>query len=397
MGQLVNLRKYPTPADKVVTAPNADTLYSLAWLDLAKEPYVFSIPEAGDRYFMMPMLDAWTDVFEVPGTRTTGDKAQRYVITSPGWNGKLPDGLTQYKSPTALVWILGRTYCTGTPEDYRAVHAFQDKLSLVPLSSYGKSYSPPPAKVDPSVDMKTPVRDQVHKMGAAEYFATLASLLKTNPPAAEDAAMVEKMAKIGIVPGRDYDPSQLDPAVSKAMARIPADGQQKIMSHFSRAGKLVNGWTFSFKTGVYGTDYAQRAFITAIGLGANRPEDAVYPVSRVDASGKPYDGANKYVLRFAKGELPPVNAFWSLTMYDAQMFFAANKLDRFTLSQRDSLEYNDDGSVDLYIQHESPGSDKESNWLPAPAGRFVLMLRMYWPKESLLDGSWQAPGVRKAN
>ena len=398
MGQFAKLRTYPTPADKEVTAPNADTLYTLAWLDLSKEPWVLSIPDMKDRYYLMPMLDGWTDVFQVPGKRTTGTKAQTYAITGPGWKGTLPAGVTEYKSPTSIVWILGRIYCTGTPEDYKAVHALQDQFSLVPLRAYGKTYTPPPGKVDPSVDMKTPVRDQVNQMDVGAYFKLLAALMKDNPSAEADAPMVAKMAKIGIVPGEDFDMSKLDPAVAKALQGVPKLAFEKIMAHFKEAGVNINGWLFSTKTGIYGTDYLNRALITAIGLGANRPQDAVYPTSEVDTDGRPYDGANKYVMHFDKGQTPPAEGFWSLTMYDAQYFFVPNPLNRYTLSSRFKFEYNEDGSLDFYIQKDSPGKDKESNWLPAPAGKFVLMLRLYWPKEtppSILDGTWKAPGVKQ--
>jgi hypothetical protein len=398
MGQFARLRSYPTPADKEVTAPNADTLYTLAWLDLAKEPWVLSIPDARDRYYLMPMLSGWTDVFQVPGKRTTGTKAQTYAITGPGWKGTLPAGVKEYKSPTSMVWILGRIYCTGTPEDYKAVHALQDEFKLVPLSSYGKPYTPPPGKVDPSVDMKMAVREQVNRMGAGEYFTLLAALLKANPPAAADAPMVAKLAKIDIVPGQDFDIGKADPAVQKGLQGVPKAGIEKIMAHFKTAGKDINGWLFSTKTGLYGTDYLQRALITAIGLGANRPQDAVYPTSEVDADGKPYDGANKYVMHFAKGQLPPVRGFWSLTMYDGQYFFVLNPLNRYTLSSRFKFNYNKDGSLDLYIQKDSPGKDKEANWLPAPAGTFILMLRLYWPREkppSIIDGTWKPPAVKR--
>lgn len=398
MGQFAKLRTYPSPANKEVTAPNADTLYTLAWLDLSKEPWVLSIPDMEGRYYLMPMLSGWTDVFQVPGKRTTGTKAQTYAITGPGWNGTLPTGVTEYKSPTSIVWILGRIYCTGTPEDYKEVHALQDQFKLVPLSAYGKSYTPPPGKVDSSIDRKTPVRDQVNALDAGAYFKLLAALMKDNPPTKEDAPMVEKMAKIGIVPGQDFDMSKLDPTVAKGLQGVPKAGFEKIMAHFKDAGTEVNGWTYSLKTGLYGTNYLQRALITAIGLGANRPQDAVYPTSEVDAESKPYDGADNYVMHFDKGQTPPVNAFWSLTMYDGSYFFVPNPLNRYTLSSRFKFKYNQDGSLDFYIQHDSPGKDKESNWLPAPTGKFILMLRLYWPKEtppSILDGTWKAPGVKK--
>ena len=401
VGQFARLREYPTPANKEVTAPNADTLYTLAWLDVSKEPWVLSLPDMQDRYFLMPMLSGWTDVFQVPGKRTTGTKPQIYAITGPNWKGTLPPGVTEYKSPTGMVWILGRIYCTGTPADYQAVHALQDQCKLVPLSAYGKPYTPTPGKVDPKIDMKTPVREQVNGMDAGTYFKLLAALMKDNPPAVADAPMVAKMAKIGIVPGQDFDMSKLDPAEAKALQDIVKPAQEKIMSQMQVGGSVnVNGWSYRTKgIGIYGTDYLQRAFITALGLGANRPQDAIYPTSEADAMGKPYDGAHKYVIHFDKGQTPPAKAFWSLTMYDAHYFFVENPLKRYTLSSRSRFKPNRDGSVDLYLQNESPGKDKEANWLPAPKGKFILMLRLYWPYEpphlSILDGSWKPPVVKR--
>lgn len=396
MGQLVRLREYPNASFRDVTAPNADTLYTTGWFDVGKEPWVLTLPDAADRYYLFPMLDGWTNVFQVPGKRTTGTGPQKYAITGPGWSGTLPAGVTEYKSPTALIWILGRIYCTGTPEDYAVVHKLQDEISIVPLSSYGKPYSPPAGKVDPSIDMKTPVRDQVNKLDTAAYFTLLAKLMKDNPAAAEDAPIVAKMAKLGIVAGQPFDPSKLDPTVAAALQGVPKSGFEKIMLAF-KAVQPVNGWAFTTKTGVYGTDYLIRALVTAIGLGANRPQDAIYPTSETDASGQPYDGAYKYVIHFDKGQTPPVKGFWSLTMYNAEFFFVANPLNRYTLSARNQLKTNPDGSIDLYIQNANPGPDKESNWLPAPAGKFVLMFRFYWPEEAIINGTWKPPGVTKVS
>lgn len=397
MGQFVRMREYPDAKFRDVTAPNADTLYSTAWLDLAREPYVLSLPDMGDRYFLMPMLDGWTNVFEVPGTRTTGNKARAFAITGPGWTGDLPEGVTRLRAPTNTVWILGRTYCTGTPEDYKACHAVMDKYDLRPLSAVGKPYTPPAGKVDRAIDTKTAVREQVNKLDAGAYFKLLAALMKDNPPAKEDAPTVEKLAKIGIVPGRDFDPAKVDATIAKGLAGVPPVAQAKIMAHFKDSGSSVNGWTFTTRAGVYGTQYLQRAFVTAIGLGANRPQDAVYPTSAVDATGAKYSGSRPYVLHFEKGRMPPAQAFWSITMYDAAYFFVENPLNKYTVSPRNDLKYNADGSLDLFIQNESPGKDKESNWLPAPKGEFVLMMRLYWPKEkdpSILDGTWKPPAVQ---
>ncbi|MFO0865094.1 MAG: DUF1254 domain-containing protein [Gemmataceae bacterium] len=394
MGQFMLMRRYPDASFRDVTAPNADTLYSTAWLDLAKEPYVLSLPDMDGRYFLMPMLSGWTDVFEVPGKRTTGTKAQTYAITGPNWKGQLPRGMKELKSPTDMVWILGRTYCTGTPEDYKACHAVMDKYQLMPLSAFGKPFMPPSGKVDPKVDMKTPVRDQVHKMDTTAYFTLLAKLMKENPPAKEDGPMIAKLAKIGLVPGKDFDATKLPASAAKV---IPGIAQKQILGYFKSAGTDANGWLFATKTGIYGVDYLQRALITAIGLGANRPQDAVYPTSEVDADGKPYSGEKKYVVHFPKGQTPPVDAFWSITMYNDAYFFVDNPLNRYTVSPRNDLQYNADGSLDLYIQNESPGKDKESNWLPAPRGRFILMMRLYWPKEtnpSIINGTWTPPAAK---
>jgi hypothetical protein len=405
MGQFAKLRGYPAVDDHTVTAPNADTLYTVLWIDVSKEPWIVSAPDMKGRYFLLPMLDGWTTVFEDPGKRTTGTGAQKFAITGPGWSGTLPAGVKEYKSPTGMVWLLGRIYCTGTPEDYKAVHALQDQMTAVPLSAYGKAYTPAAGTVDPSIDMKTGIRDQVNAMDAASYFALFAQLLKTNPPTAEDAPMVAKLAKIGIVPGQDFDASKLDPAAAKGLTGAPKPAQDKIMGWIKEgivAGdlKLKDGWMFTTDTGIYGTKYRQRALITAIGLGANRPQDAVYPTSEGPDILKKYSGANKYVLHFNKGELPPVDGFWSLTMYDANYFFVPNPINRYTVSQRNKFKTNADGSVDLYVQNESPGKDKEQNWLPAPKDQFILMMRLYWPKEkppSLLDGSWKIPPVKEVS
>lgn len=397
MGQIIKLRSYPDPSFKDVTAPNADTLYTTAFFDVGKEPWVLSIPDMKDRYFLMPMLDGWTTVFQVPGKRTTGTGAQTYAITGPGWQGTLPEGVKEHKSQTSIVWLLGRIYCTGTPEDYAAVHKLQDEFKLVPLSNYGKPYPARPGKVDPAIDMKTAVREQVNRMDAVSYFKLLCELMKNNPPAAADAPELARFERLGIVPGKDFDESKFKVDLAK---RVPEVAFDRIMLQFkiNKAIKDENGWAFTTKTGIYGNDYLMRALITAIGLGANRPQDAVYPTSKNDAHGRKYHGSNKYVMRFPKGNFPPVDGFWSLTMYDDKYFFVSNPINRYSVSARQNLKPNADGSTDLYIQHESPGKDKESNWLPAPPDGFILMLRMYWPSEtdpSIINGTWKIPAAEK--
>jgi len=399
MGQMIKLRQYPDANFRDVTAPNADTLYTTAFFDVGDEPWVLATPDMKDRYFLLPFLSGWTDVFQVPGSRTTGQGAKTFLITGPSWSGQVPEGMTQLKSPTALVWLLGRLYCTGTKEDYADVHALQDQFKLQPLSTWGKDYTPPANKVDSSIDMKTPVRDQVDNMTLTEYFTLLADLMKRNPPAGADEPALKEFAKIGLVAGNDFDPKVLDSRWDK---RVPEVAQEKIKLHFLDSGgdmSRVNGWNYTVKAGVYGTNYIQRALVTYIGLGANRPQDAVYPTSLKPSLIESYNGSNKYVIRFEKGELPPVKGFWSLTMYDEGMFFVANPINRYSMSIRTNPVYEADGSLVIYIQNESPGADKEANWLPAPQGKFHLMMRLYWPDEtipSIIDGSWVIPPVKHA-
>ena len=394
MGQIIKMREYPNASFRDVTAPNADTLYTTSFFDVGDEPWVLSVPDMKGRYFLLPFLDGWTNVFAVPGSRTTGTGAQTFVISGPGWSGAVPGGMTELKSPTALVWLLGRIYCTGTPEDYAAVHALQDAFKLQPLSTWGKDYAPPPGKVDAKIDMKTPVRDQVNAFSSSEYFALLADLMKRNPPASADAPALERFKAIGLEAGKSFDGKGLD---SRWDARLPKLSFDRIMLHLATLTRQ-NGWLFTTKMGLYGTDYVQRAFVTAIGLGANRPQDAVYPMSQRASLLEAYEGSRNYTLTFPKGQLPPVKGFWSLTMYDEAMFFVANPINRYSMSVRTNPKFEPDGSLVIYIQNESPGVDREANWLPSPKSKFHLMLRLYWPEEndpSILDGSWAIPSVKR--
>jgi hypothetical protein len=395
MGQVIKMRTYPAVDNHCCAAPNADTLYTEVWLDVSKEPWIFSIPDMGDRYYIMPMLDGWSEVFGVASSRTNGGKPQTYAITGPGWSRSLPPGVTQVKSPTGMVWILGRIYCTGTPEDYKAVHALQDQFSVVPLSAYGKAYTPPPGIVDPSIDMKTAVRKQVNGLDIDAYFSRLANLMKTNSPVAQDASIVARMANIGLVAGQDFDRSKLG-----FLDRLVPKVALLKMGLLLKRQKTTNGWLYFTKgVGNFGTDYRLRGMANLLGPGWNRPLDAVYPLSQKDANGDEYNGAeHKYVMRFEKNQMPPAEAFWSVTMYDTDFFFVPNPIDRYELSQRNNFTANSDGSVDLYLQAESPGKDKEANWLPAPNGKFALVMRIYSPRQtppSIVDGSWTPPPVKR--
>jgi hypothetical protein len=395
MNTFANIPAYPTADMRVVVRPNFDTLYSLAWLDLTKEPVVVSVPDTGGRYYLLPMLDMWTDVFASPGWRTTGTQAANFLVTPPGWTGSVPDGMQQIKAPTPYVWIIGRTKTDGPP-DYDAVHKIQAGYKITLLSRWGKTPEPVTGKVDPGVDMKTPPKIQVDTMPVDKYFAYAADLLKVNPPHMTDEPIVARMKRIGIEPGKDFDFAKLDQAVKKALARVPADAQALMKWKVPTVARVVNYWSMNTDTmGVYGNYYLKRAIVTQMGLGANVPEDAIYPLNLADETGSPLSGTNKYVLHFDKSQLPPASAFWSVTLYDSEGFQVANTLNRFAVSSWMPFKYNADGSLDLYFQNESPGAGKEANWLPAPIGAFNLTVRLYAPKQDALTGKWNPPPVMK--
>ncbi len=392
LNQFAHAPAFPPANFRTIVRANVDTLYSSAFLDLAAEPVVMSVPQTEGRYYLLPIMDAWTNVFASPGTRTTGSQPGTFAITGPDWNGTLPDGMEELKSPTNMAWILGRTQTNG-PDDYAAVHAVQSGYSLVPLSQFGRPFTAPAGSVDNHADMRTPPVEQLLAMTAADFFSTLARLLHQNPPSAADAPLLAELAGIGLVAGQPFDVTKIQGMESVVQDAIA--GLQKEAPKF--IGASVNGWRIpKMNTGAFGTDYEARAFIALIALGANLPQDALYPTAFVDGDGRDLNGANRYVLHFEPGLTPPVNTFWSVTLYDSASFFVENAIERQAISSWMPLTYNEDGSLDLYVQHDAPAAERLANWLPAPEGDFNLTMRMYWPKDqspSILDGSWAPPAV----
>ncbi|MCB1701276.1 MAG: DUF1254 domain-containing protein [Halioglobus sp.] len=401
-GTFFNVPGYP-PADyRGVSAANADTLYSVAWLDLT-EPQVFSHPEINNRFFTFELVDLWMIVKDSVGTNTSGEKAMTYLFTGPDWKGTVPEGMTHISFPTRYMIILGRTYALNTPEDLERVHALQAQYQVRPLSAYGKPYTfvAPAVDPDPGFSMTEQPQKAILALGTDGYFNMMTRLMGGVAPApAEDAPMLARMARLGILPGKPFDASKLDPAVQARLKDVPEIALRKMVAAWDSLGKDVNGWRVTTVGGRYGTDYLERAAWAASGWPSQLPHVSVYPTSSVDSKGEKLNGANKYTLTFASGRMPPVNplAFWSITMYtiDDGLWFYPNALNKLTVSPRDKLVYNKDGSLTLYFQHESPGADKQANWLPAPAGPFATTLRLYWPNTespSVLNGSWQPPGI----
>lgn len=397
MNRFANIGAFPTADMRVVVRPNFDTLYSSGWLDLTKEPMVVSASDTGGRYYLLPTLDMWTDVFASPGWRTTGTEANNFLVTPPGWSGSVPADFTQIKAPTPYVWIIGRTKTDG-PADYDAVHKIQAGYKITPLSQWGKEPVPPEAKIDPSIDMKTPPKQQVDTMPADKYFAYAAELLKLHPPHITDEPIIARLKQIGFEAGKSFDFDKADPAVKEALETAPEDAQKLMAWKVPTLARVENNWSMNTDTmGVYGNYYLKRAMVTQIGLGANLPEDAIYPLNLGDSEGKPLDGTNNYTIHFDKEQIPPVQAFWSITLYDPAGFQVANPLNRFAVSSWMPFKFNSDGSLDLYFQTESPGPDKEANWLPAPKGPYNLTMRLYAPKSDALTGKWNPPPIIKAD
>lgn len=393
VNQFSHVRAYP-PADfKDVVRPNFDTLYSSAWLDLSNGPLIITVPDTNGRYYLLPMLDMWSDVFAVPGWRTTGTQAQKLAVIPPHWQGALPAGTTKIQAPTKYVWIIGRTKTDG-PDDYSAVHVIQDGITIETLE--GKAIDNTAFKADPSIDMKTPPMVQVDKMSGADYFARGAALLKEYAPHLTDWSQLARLNQIGIAAGQTFDTTKMDPVVKAAIDNVPQIAQTLMKEKLSQVGRPVNGWQMTTSSiGVYGNYYLQRAIVALVGLGANQPEDAIYPLNAADADGQPLNGDNNYVLRFAADQIPPADAFWSLTMYDSQGFACANVINRFAITSWMPLVKDKDGAIEIYIQHENPGKDKEANWLPAPRGPMNVTMRLYAPKAAALNGDWAPPAISK--
>lgn len=399
VGQMIKMRTYPSVDNHCCAAPNSDTLYTMVWLDVYEEPWIISVPAMGERYYILPFLDGWSEVIHVASQPLSGVGAQTYAVTGPGWSGTLPDGVTEVKSGTGMVWVLGRIYSTGTKEDYAEVHAIQDAFDVRPLSAWGKDYTPPKGDVGPSIDMKTAVRKQVNGLDAEAFFNRLAELMVENPPHPEDKEMVARMAQIGLVPGQDFNPDKLGFLSRELLGTVPKLGLLEMGVHLKRR-PTTNGWLYFTKgVGNWGTDYLTRGMANMLGPGWNRPEDAIYPISLKDAQGHAYDASkHDYVIRLEKDHWPPAEAFWSLTLYDDDLFFVPNALNRFELSTRNRFVTGPDGAIELYLQAKSPGKAKEPNWLPAPEGTFKLVLRLYDPSSkdpSILDGSWTPPVVTR--
>jgi len=387
-------RTLPDAATKDSASPNADFLYSQAWIDLSKGPVLLSVPDTKGRYYLIAMLDAWSNVAASLGKRTTGTGKEEFAIVGPNWKGKLPSGVSEVQSPTNLAWLFGRMQTTGGA-DRDAAARLQGELKLARLGGSAKA-SAKTAAPAATVDTKAAPRDVVASMNAETFFSRFALLLAGNPPAKDDAPMAEKIRKLGIEAGHPFDAAKLDAIATRSYEEGMKSAQEAIAtaSQRSTGGDIRNGWRFDAALGRWGTDYGKRAVAAYMGLGLNAPEDAIFMATYLDAGGHRLEGTNRYVLHFDAGKTPPTDGFWSLSLYDDQQHFVANPQSRYNLGSTSRLTPNADGSLDIYLQPSDPGADKAANWLATPKGNFNLILRIYWPKQEVIDGKWVAPGVR---
>lgn len=400
LNQFINERAFPTPQYTTIVRPNVDTLYSMAWLDLSREPIILKVPDTHQRYYLMEFLDAWTNVFASIGVRTTGTRAGAYAITGPEWNGSLPEGIIRIGAPTNTVWIIGRTQTNG-PQDYQIVHTIQNNYSLIPLSCREKlDYQYPSNHSNHRKNQQNvnPV-DLVAGMDAVTFFQTMMRVIAQNPAWIEDPEMNQKLAALGLIPNQKFDFQALNPAVAQALQFAALNAPRIIQTeavHKISAYHNNTGWILYHKNmGFYGVDYLQRAIVAMSGIGANLPQDSVYAPAFTDVTGRLLTGSNNYLLHFDPGQFPPVNAFWSITVYNEKGYLVENPIHRYALSPHlHRLNYNSDDSLEIFIGSVSPGKDYWNNWLPVPEGRFNLMLRMYWPKQSVLDGTWTPPAIK---
>jgi hypothetical protein len=395
--QIVNIPRVYTPADTAIQTPNSDTPYSFVGMDLRAEPIVLTVPPIEkDRYFSIQLIDAYTFNFDYMGSRTTGNDGGSFLIAGPGWKGETPKGVKKVmRSETEFVFAVYRTQLFS-PDDLDNVKKIQAGYKAEPLSAF--LGQPAPAAVA-AVDFIKPLTPDEERK-SLEFFNILNFVLQFCPTVPSETELMARFAKIGIGAGKTFDASTLSPEIKTAIEQGMADAWAelgKLEKEKIDTGEVTSGDLFGTREYLK-NNYLYRMAGAVLGIGGNSKQEAMYPVYAIDAAGQKLDGANRYTVHFAPGQLPPVNAFWSMTMYELpQSLLVANPINRYLINSPmlPQLVKDADGGLTLYVQNESPGKDKEPNWLPAPKGPFMTVLRLYWPKEAALDGSWKAPPMTK--
>jgi len=379
--------RLPKPSNREVVSLNVDTLYLSAWLDLSGGPMVLHVPDTQGRYYTIQMLDAYTNDFAYVGKRATGTKEGNYVISGPGWNGTVPSGMKEIKTPTDMVWLIGRVF-VNNQSDLPAARSLQKQITLTPVGNYTGA-----------TGVKSSSAEGVKPSGrvpkSLNFYENLRAALLDNPPPADQAADLREFEKIGLLNcATPY--ASLDPRVARGLEMAILHAEKQIGDKISSTGEKVNGWTYNLNIGRYGNDYLLRAAVAKYGLGANVPEEALYPAASVDSTGQQLSGKHDYVIHFANGQKPPVNAFWSITLYNqTTKAFEENPINRYAISDRtEEIQYNPDSSLDIHISKQTPAKGT-SNWLPSGDEDFYLILRMYQPKPEVLNGKYTIPPIER--
>jgi hypothetical protein len=383
-----------------VVTPNSDTLYCQTQFDLKNEPVVVVVPPISDRYYSFQFLDAYTNDYAYLGERASGGNGGTYLMAGPDWNGQLPEGMIKIWTPTNLAWLITRTL-VKSPADVPNVVAIQDKIVVKPLSEFqgNETSSTEPAATQANASKEVPIGPQPTLIAPTgiKIFDEISAAMVGNPLNPPDPVLVTKLASIGIGPGK-LPSTETNDTIKAALQTGITEGQKMIDARVANIGTVINGWLANAQFGNFGTDYLFRAATAQFGLGANIGQEAFYPATFTDSQGKPLSGNSTYLIHFEPGQTPPVDGFWSVSMYNDKNLFVDNPINRYSIGQyTEGIKNNTDGSLDIYIQNASPGADKESNWLPAPEGSFNMVMRLYLPQPQALNGTWQLPLVQNVS
>ena len=397
VNRFTHIQLFPDHNFRNVVRPNVDTLYSIAWLDLSKEPVVLTVPDMQGHYYVMPFMDAWTNVFASVGSRETGSQAGKYFITGPKWGGKTPDNMQVIQAPSNMLWLIGRIQTNGLT-DIPLVANLQSGFNLQTLSDL-KTNSKPISYLQTKSDETSDIDPYkiVDQLSAVEFFDALSKLIKSQGALTEDKVAIDNLKNLGLNFSVENHTYLANPVKSWLMDKALGITKNKIKEGIEDRSDNENGWMVR-RSGIgrYGKNYTIRTAVAMIGLGALAPEEAVYPNAIVDSDNEVLTGKSQYKIHFPAGELPPVDAFWSLTMYDENGFLIESSINRYAIGDRDNLKFNTDGSLDIFIQHDKPEKNS-SNWLPTPEGEFAVTLRLYLPKKEFLNSDWKLPAIQRVN
>jgi hypothetical protein len=376
---------------------NFETLCSMAWLDLAKGPYVISLPDTLGRYYTLSCFDMWSDIFASLGPRTSGGTPGHFLVTAEGWTGVRPPDLERIEAPTKHVWIVARVATNG-PRDYATVHRLQDGFSVTPLSQWGRVGEAPAQRIDPAIDIDTSPRRQVDEMPPPVFYNYAANLMNVDAPHFSDGVILARLRRIGLERHKPFHFKKLAGPVQIGLTAAPEEARRHMTAKAAAIAPITNGWQLNTDTvGSYGNNYLKRAVMAMIGLGAHLTEDCISLLNVNASDGVTPSGKNRYVVHFRRGELPPADAFWAISMYDAEGYPVHNPLSRHTIGDRDSLKYESDGSLFIHIQKDRPADELESNWLPAAEGLMHIVMRLYSPRAEARDGHWIPPVIERVN